>query len=199
MAVTINTLHLDIQEYNDARKVIIMDGSTCDGDGDINDLILTITAARITISSDNDMNGAYIDLLELIDNVVKARFIALFDTKVGLYLQPSDFREASKGVQITDTDKRFDDGAYTFTLSITIGATTYTNFKDYPTGFIAYAENAIQRYQLNMAGSALDRFVNLHIYTYCARSAASSGKLEIFSSLVETINNKITNYASSFV
>lgn len=178
------SVRIETDIFNDASKIIVTDKSVWMSEAS------TVKAVRLTIISNTALNGFYHDIV--INSGDKTELTALINQ--GLKLTPSVFRNAGG----YSTLIAFPDGRYEITLSVTYAndfVATYTDNQ----GFIPFVENAIQRVQLDMKGSALDRFVNIHIYAYGAKAAASVGKVEQFDALVDTINKKLNTYNVSYV
>ena len=182
MAVNANvTLRIETEEFSNASKVILADKSS--GVGWTSGLRATTSSIVLSIVSNTAMNGATLNLKPSIETLVTA----------GLQLAPSAFTIGGKSVTLTT----FPDGYYEFHLDIVWADTTTSSYSDNQ-GFISFLENAAQRVQLDMVGSALDRFVNIHIYAYGAKAAGSVGKVEQFQSLVDTINSYVSNASMSY-
>jgi hypothetical protein len=177
------SVRIETDIFNDASKLIIIDKSVWMSEAS------TVKDVQLTIVSNTSMNGYYHDIV--LNSGSKVELTAFISQ--GLQLAPSTFFK--DGVQC-DLDA-FPDGRYEITLSVKYSndwVSTYTDNQ----GFIPFVENAIQRVQIDMKGSALERFVNIHIYAYGAKAAGSVGKIEQFDTLVDLINAKLNNYLISY-
>ena len=177
------SVKIETDIFNDASKLIITDKSVWMSEAN------TVKNVRLTIVSNTSLDGYYHDIV--LNSGSKAELTALISQ--GLQLAPSVFQKDSVYSALT----AFPDGRYEITFSVQYSndwVATYTDNQ----GFIPFVENAIQRVQLDMKGSALERFVNIHIYAYGAKAAGSVGKIEQFDALVDLINAKLNNYSISY-
>ena len=173
------TLRIETEEYNDASNIRIVDRSAWASQSS------AVTAARITIKTNNELNGKYIDLIVGADRSIFNGFLS-----TGLKLKPSNF-----GVP---TAIGFADDYYELKIDITLDDASTKSYTDNQ-GFLAFVENEIQRLQLDMPGFVRERFMLIHVYAYAAKAAASVGKIEQFYAIVAEINRRLNNYKISYL
>ena len=174
------SLRIDVEEFNDASKIVIYDKSNWNGQ------TANITALKIVMES---------NVLTTKEFLMDAQTIIAFLTDKQIALLPSAFLSITPDTEVMPD--RFPDGYYEFKIMATFTDTTVNEYTDNQ-GFISYLKTDALRARLNLPATQKERFINLHIFLYAAEAAASTGKPEQFQKIVEYVSKKIANYNVSY-
>lgn len=173
-------LRIEVEEFNDASKLVIYDKSNWDGQ------TANITAIQFDIVSDVLTPKRFV-----LDAGARTSFI----TNRQITILPAAFTSVAPDTEVMPS--LLPDGYFEITATVTFADLSVNTYTDNQ-GFIAFLKAEALRANLNQPDAVEKRFMNLHVFLYAAQAAASTGKPTQYKKFVAYVRSVLDNYNVSF-